>query len=520
MAAHVTYTALPKRLNVARYFLDRALERGWGARTAIYSGGRAYTYADVARFTNRIGHVLRVLGVEPGHRVLLALNDSIEFVATWYAVIKIGAVTAEVYTFLQPKDYAYYLNYTRARVMVVDASTREKIQPVRSECPELKHVLVVNAVTSDLLPGEVSFDRLVAEAADALDVVDTSRDDVALWKFTTGSTGMPKAAVHPHHSPIISFHNYAVGVLKMSQDDIVLPIPKLFFGYARDLAALFPFGVGAAGVVFPERSTPERLFELIRQYRPTVLVQVPTMLNAMANHPDAHRADLSSLRFCTSAGEALPVEIYHKWKRTFGVEILDGIGSSELYHIYISNRLDQVRPGSVGQLVPGYKARVADPDGHPMPVGETGELWAGGDSAALRYWDDDEKSKHTFHGDWVRTGDLFKQDADGFFWYQGRTDDLLKVGGIWVAPLEIEGCLLEHPLVSECAVIGYEEAGLTLPCAYVVLRDSQSGSSDVAAQLQAFVRSRLSPHKSPRKVRFVESLPRTPSGKVDRKALR
>jgi len=301
---------------------------------------------------------------------------------------------------------------------------------------------------------------------------------------------------------------------------VVLPVPKLFFGYARDLTALYNLGVGGAGVVFPERSTPERLFELIARHRPTILVQVPTMLNAMADHPDADRYDLRCLRLCTSAGEALPAEIYHKWTRRFGGEVLDGIGSSEVYHIYISNRPGRVRPGSVGELVPGYQAKVCDPEGRTLPAGEVGELWAGGDSTALFYWDDHEKTKHTFHGDWVRTGDLFRQDADGFFWYQGRADDLLKVGGIWVAPLEIEGCLVEHEAVAECAVVGYEEAGLVLPRAYVVLRAGHAGSPALAKALQEFVRARLSPHKYPRDVRFIERLPRTPSGKVDRKALR
>ncbi|MDQ7859531.1 MAG: benzoate-CoA ligase family protein [Armatimonadota bacterium] len=524
----LTYADIPRRFNLTRYFLERNLEEGRGQRVALYAGGRAYTFAELSGLTNRIGHVLRELGVEHEDRVLLALADGVEFVASWFAVVKIGAVSAEVYTFLQPKDYAYYLNYTRARVVVVDATTREKVAAVRAECPFLRHVLVVGLSAGGSLsaagpppgPGEVDFDRLVAQAPEALEAADTSKDDVALWKFTTGSTGAPKAAVHAHHNPLINFHGYGLGVLGLTQDDIVLPVPKLFFGYARDLTALYNLGVGGAGVVFPERSTPERLFELIARHRPTILVQVPTMLNAMADHPDADRHDLRCLRLCTSAGEALPAEIYHKWRRRFGGEVLDGIGSSEVYHIYISNRPGRVRPGSVGELVPGYQAKVCDPDGRPLPTGEVGELWAGGESTALLYWDDHEKTKHTFHGDWVRTGDLFRQDADGFFWYQGRADDLLKVGGIWVAPLEIEGCLVEHEAVAECAVVGYEEAGLVLPRAYVVLRAGRAGGPELAKALQEFVRARLSPHKYPRDVRFIESMPRTPSGKVDRKALR
>jgi acyl-coenzyme A synthetase/AMP-(fatty) acid ligase len=282
-------------------------------------------------------------------------------------------------------------------------------------------------------------------------------------------------------------------------------VPKLFFGYARDLAALYPFGVGGAGIVFPERTTPERIFELVERHRPTILVQVPTMMAAMVAHPDAERHDLSCLRLCTSAGEALPRELYERWRTTFGVEVLDGIGSSEAYHIYISNRPGRVRPGSTGELVPGYAAHL----------GENGELSIEGDTAALLYWGEHEKTKETFSGDTVRTGDLFERDEDGFFWYRGRTDDLIKVSGIWVAPAEIEDCLLGHPEVVECAVVGTEQNGLTVARAYVVVRTAVEGS-----ELQAFVRERLAGHKVPGLVAFVDELPKTPSGKIDRRSLR
>jgi benzoate-CoA ligase family protein len=520
----IAYADVPRRFNLTRYFLDRNLEEGRGGRIALYVGDRAYTYDEVAGLANRVGHALRELGVEPGDRVLLALADGIEFVATWYAIIKVGGVCAEVYTFLQPKDYAYYINYTGARVVVTDAATLEAIRAARDECPALRHIVVAGETREapNPRPSDAVRDHgltaLISSTADELVGADTSRDDVALWKFTTGSTGAPKAAVHAQYHPLINYYAYGLGVLGLEQNDIVLPIPKLFFGYARDLTALYPFGVGAAGIAFPDRSTPDRIFALIARHRPTILVQVPTMLQAMAGHPQASSHDLSSLRLCTSAGEALPAEIYHKWQRAFGVEILDGIGSSELYHIYISNRPGRVQPGSVGMLVPGYQARVTDPNGDTVDVGAVGELWVGGESAALTYWNEPEKSAQTFHGKWVRTGDLFRQDAGGFFWYQGRADDLLKVAGIWVAPLEIEHCLIDHPAVAECAVVGYEQDGLTLPRAYVVVREGH-GSPDLPVELQSFVRARLSPHKYPRDVRLIDRIPRTPSGKIDRKAL-
>ncbi|MGH3080241.1 MAG: benzoate-CoA ligase family protein [Gaiellaceae bacterium] len=477
----ITYADLPRELNLASWFIDR----NDGERTALIGPGGPTTYAELARLVNQSGNLLRELGVRAEERVLLVLNDSVEFVAIWYGAQKIGAVTAEAYTFLQLKDYAYYLDYTRARVVVVDEQTEGPIREVAGS----REVLVAR-------------DGFLEGMPDELEPAPTTKDDVAIWKFTTGSTGQPKAAVHPTHSAVLSCEWYAKDVLGLREDDVILPVPKLFFGYARDLAALFPFSVGAAGIVFPERSKPERIFELIAEHRPTILVNVPTMMAQMLEHPEH---DLSCLRFCTSAGEALPRELHDRWLETFGVEVLDGIGSSEAYHIYISNRPGRVRPGSTGELVPGYSAHIA----------ENGELWIEGDTAALLYWGEHEKTKQTFHGDTVKTGDLFERDDDGYFWYRGRVDDLIKVGGIWVAPAEIEHCLVEHPEVVECAVVGAQENGLTLARAFVVARGPVNEDA-----LRDFVRERLSPHKVPREVRIVDDLPKTPSGKLDRKALR
>jgi benzoate-CoA ligase family protein len=515
----LTYEDIPRGFNLASYFVDRNVEEGRGGRTALIGPGGATTYAELATLTNRSGNALAELGVRAEERVLLVLADSVEFVALWYGTQKIGAVTAEAYTFLQPKDYAYYLDYTRASVVVADATTLERVREAAVSSRWLRRVLVVGADV-ELRAGEASFDALAADAADELEPAPTTRDDIAIWKFTTGSTGLPKAAVHPAHSALLSFDWYARGVLDLKEDDLVLPVPKLFFGYARDLTALYPFGVGAAGIVFPERTTPERIFELIAQHHPSILVQVPTMMAAMSAHPEAAGQDLSCLRLCTSAGEALPRELYERWRAAFGVEVLDGIGSSEAYHIYISNRPGRVRPGSVGEVVPGYSARVIDEEGQEVPDGEVGTLWIEGDTAALLYWNEHEKTKQTFHGDSVNTGDLFVRDSEGFYWYRGRSDELIKVGGIWVVPAEIEQCLITHADVVECAVVGYEEEGLTLSRAHVVLRAGVAGSEELARALQDHVRARLSPHKYPRDVRFVAELPKTPSGKIDRLALR
>jgi benzoate-CoA ligase family protein len=488
----ITHEDLPRELNLATYFVDRNLEEGRGDRTALIGPKGPTTYAELAGLVNRSGNLLRELGVRPEERILLVLGDSVEFVALWYGAQKIGAVTAEAYTFLQPKDYAYYLDYTRAGVVIADPTTEAAIGEATEGSRWLREVLVVDD----------SFEERLQGVSDELEPAPTTKDDVALWKFTTGSTGQPKAAVHQQHSPVLSFEWYAKGVLGIREDDVVLPIPKLFFGYARDLTALFPFGVGAAGIVFPERPTPELIFELIARHKPTILVNVPTMMAQMVGHAEH---DLSCLRVCTSAGEALPRELHDRWLETFGVEVLDGIGSSEAYHIYISNRPGRVKPGSTGELVPGYEAHIA----------ENGELWIEGDTAALFYWEEPEKTKETFHGDRVKTGDLFERDEDGYFWYRGRVDDLIKVGGIWVAPAEIEHCLVGHPAVVECAVVGAQENGLTLARAYVVSREALEPQ-----ELQDFVRGRLAGHKVPGEIRFVDDLPKTPSGKLDRKALR
>jgi benzoate-CoA ligase family protein len=510
LAPHVIgYEDIPASFNVTSHFLDRNVEEGRGDRVALFCGKEAVTYAELARLTNRVGNVLLEAGVRPEDRVLLALSDGPEFVATWYAVLKMGAVTAEVYTFLQPKDYAYYVRYTRARAVVADGTTVGKLREAIAGERFPPRLLVV---------GE-DFDELVAKASDGLEPAATTKDDVAIWKFTSGSTGAPKAAVHPAHDPLVSFECYARDVVGYREDDVVLPVPKLFFGYARDATTLFTFGVGGAGVVFPERSTPERIFDLVERHRPTILVQVPTMMSAMLEHPGAEERDLSSLRLCLSSGEALPEAVHRRWLDLYGVEVLEGVGSSELYHIYLSNRPQRVRPGSAGELVPGYRAVLTDGEGAEVPAGAPGELRVAGESAALLYWGDHEKSKRTFSGDWVRTGDLFERDADGYFWYRGRADDLLKVGGIWVAPLEIETCLLHHAAVAECAVLGVEHGGLMLPRAYVVLRGA-AASDELARELQDFVRARLSPYKYPREVEFVRELPKTASGKVDRRTLR
>ncbi|MCS6886130.1 MAG: benzoate-CoA ligase family protein [Acidobacteriota bacterium] len=508
----------PERFNMYEYFLESNLEAGRGDKVAVYFRDEKYTYEQIIKETNRVGNVLRELGVEIEDRVLMVLPDCPEFVATWFAITKLGAVITMVNPLLAPQDFDYYLDYTRAKVAVVEASVLERVEPAAKKARYLKNLLVVDRYV-DVEHRYPSYSKLVPTAPDCLDTAPTSKDDIAIWLFTSGSTGQPKAAVHLQHDLPYNTECYPKHVLQMTEQDITLGVPKLFFGYATGTNLLFPFRFGASTALFYERSTPETVFAMIERYRPTVLTNVPTMINAMLQLEGDY--DLTSLRVCISAGEALPEELYRRWIKRFGVEILDGIGSAELFHIYISNRFGEVRPGSLGRIVPGYEAQIVDAEGRVVPTGEIGTLRVRGDSAAICYWNAHEKSKATFAGDWVTSADLFRVDEEGYYWYAGRSDDMLKVGGIFVSPLEIENCLLQHPAVAECAVVGAsDEHGLVKPKAFVVLRAGYEAAEGMIDELQQFAKQRMAPYKYPRLVEFVASLPKNDRGKVDKKLLK
>ncbi|MFY9556158.1 MAG: benzoate-CoA ligase family protein [Blastocatellia bacterium] len=521
-------TNFPKRFNMATYFLDDRIEEGLGEKIAVYCGDKRYTYLEVQQMANEVGNALLRLGVEMEDRVLIVLPDSIEFVATWFGIAKIGAVITMVNTILPAADYEYYLDYTRAKVAVVDASVMERFTPAASTSRYLTHTIVVGMKMSGSLEGLEgrssirSYARLTMEAADTLETAPTMRDDIAIWLFTSGSTGHPKAAVHLHHDLPYNTERYAKQVLGINRDDITLSVPKLFFGYATGTNLLFPFAAGGATALFPERSTAETMFEMIQQHKPTMLTTVPTMINSMLHVEGAReRYDLSSLRFCVSAGEALPPELYQRWVETFGIEILDGIGSAEMFHIYITNYPGDVVPGSLGKLVPGYQASIVDANGHELSAGEMGTLRIKGDSAALCYWNAHEQTKETFAGDWCTTGDQFRVDERGYYWYCGRTDEMLKVGGIFVSPTEIENCLQEHDAIRECAVIGAgDEQKLIKPKAFIVLADGFAASVELEAELKEYVKSRLAAYKYPRWIEFRDELPKNDRGKIDRRSLK
>ena len=499
----------PEQFNIAGHFLDARVEEGKGDRTALLTDERNLTYREVQTLANRFGSALRGAGVEAEQRVIIALPDGPEFVAALFGTLKIGAVVVMVNPHLKVDAIEYFFAYTRATVAVIHRESQDAFREAARAAPHLKKMLVV---------GDPAFNDELSRASDRLETFPSHRDDPAIWLFSGGTTGSPKAVVQTHCSFANTAECYGKQVIGYTEGDITLSVPKLYFGYATGSNLFFPFSVGAAAALFPEQCTADVLFEKIAKFKPTILINVPTMINHMVGHPSANRAAVSSLRLATSAGEALPVELHSRWKKQFGVELLDGLGTAEMWHIFISNRPGQVRPGTMGTAVPGFDVRVCDDDGKELPNGEVGRLWVRGNSRAIGYWQQMEKTKEAFRGDWYVSDDMICRDDDGYFTYCGRADDMLKVSGKWLSPQEVENCLLEHPAVREVAVVGViDENGLTKPHAFVIAREQ---TPDLAQQLQDHVKERLEPYKYPRRVVFMEELPRTHLGKVDRGRLR
>ncbi|MFN2491954.1 MAG: benzoate-CoA ligase family protein [Pyrinomonadaceae bacterium] len=525
-------TSFPERFNMSDYFLYRNVEEGRENKTCIYFKNETYTYGDTVRQANRVGNALRELGVRIEDRVLIVLPDCPQFVWSWFGAARIGAVITMVNPLLPAEDFKYYLEYTRARVAIIARSLQGTFNEAAETARHLSAILVVGERDEDPLAApinvtvtgaikHVSFSQIMQVQSGECAPADTHRDDIAIWLFTSGSTGHPKGAVHLQHDLPFNTEVFAKRTIGVNENDLTVSVPKLFFGYATGTNLLFPFAVGGATALFDERSTPEKLFEVIEQYRPTVLTTVPTMINSMLSAEGGMNRDLSSLRFCYSAGEALPAELYNRWQKAFGVEIYDGIGSAEMFHIYITNRPGDVKPGSLGRIVEGYEAKIIGAEGKEVSRGEMGTLKIKGDSAALCYWNGHEKSKETFAGDWCTTGDQFHVDEQGYYWYHGRTDDMLKVSGIFVAPAEIENCLLKHEAVLECAVIGADAGdGLVKPKAFIVVRAGFMGDEALSGNIKEFVKSRLALYKYPRWIEFVSSLPKNDRGKIDRKKLK
>ncbi len=510
----------PERFNLCDDFLDRNLREGRARKIALTCGDARRTYAEIAERARRVACALRRAGVRPEERVLIVLPDGLEFAEAWFGVLRAGGVFAMVNPLLTRDAYAGYLDYTKARVVITHTDVLPELAPAIRASRLCREAFVVGPDAGGFTAWEDLLEAQDPEGTLA-ETEPTGPDDLAGWLFTSGSTGTPKACVHSHADFAFNAQTYAQEIVKYGPEDVCLSVPKLFFGYATGTNLMFPFRFGGSAVVFPERATADVVFDHIARFRPTLLTSVPTMINAMLRSPRMADADLSSLRVCLSAGEALPPALYQEWKQRTDVEILDGIGSAEMFHIYISNRIGEVVPGSLGQLVPGYDAEIVDPEGRPVADGEPGRLRVRGGSTAICYWGDRAKSVATYQGDWCTTADIFRRDEQGLFWYEGRDDDLLKVSGIWVSPLEIENCLLEHESVAEVCVVGaQDEQALVKPLAFVVLQPGWKGSDETAAALKAHVKAQLAPYKYPRWFEWRDQLPKNDRGKVARKELK
>lgn len=536
----------PDTLNLAQYFLFDRLDQGLGGKSAVEYGDHSYTYAAVAARSRSLALYWKDLGLAPESRVYVVLPDSPPFAWAFFGALAAGGVVAMGNPLSPRDDLAYVVSYVRAGALVTTPAVARDLAPALREAYWLKSLLIVpdTATGEDPegacdVPAEVRGAHFAAARMSDICAATPGgalphlhRDAPAVWLFTSGSTGRPKAAMHTHRDFAYNTEVYAKGTVGYARDDRTVSVPGLFFGYATGTNLMFPFAVGATTCLFSERPTPQTLASAITRYRPTIVTNVPTMMAKLLDHDDALRArgetplDFSCIRFHLSAGEALPPPLLTRFTGRFHNDVYDGIGSAEMFHIYASNRPGDMMPGSLGRVVDGYDIRIlstdaTEPGVDEVPRGETGVMWVRGDSVALGYHLDRERSWETFHGHWCRTGDLFRMDADGYLWFSGRADSLFKVGGVFVAPLEIEECLCDHEAVAMAAVIPAEEAGLVKPKAFIVCREGTlpPDVGTLRAALQEHVKARLSKHKYPRWVVFVDELPKNDRGKVDRKTL-
>ena len=503
--------------NLVDHFLDRHVREGRGEKIAITCDSRRLTYAQIADQVNRAGNGLLKLGVQEEQRVMLLLPDVPEFVVAYFAVMKIGAVAVPTNTALRADDYAYFLDESRARALIVHSSIYAELAPVLVGRMYLRHVIVCG----DPVDGRIHWDSWLSESSVDLEGASVREDDAAFWLWTSGSTGRPKAAIHRHQDWAHCCQNYACSVLGIGPADVTLSSSKLFHAYGLGNGLMFPFHVGASTVLHTAKPSPRSILATVQTAKPTLFFSVPTLYAAMLQEAERSVYDLSSVRLAVSAAEPLPAEIFRRWKDRFGVEILDGVGSTEVLHIYISAVAGRVKPGSSGMVVPGYDIRLVDPDGAEVPRGAIGDLWVRGASTALGYWNRSELTRSRMRGEWFVTGDKYRTDEDGYYWYAGRADDMFRVSGQWVSPIEVEGVLIEHAAVFESAVVAFEEAnGLLTPKAFVVLKDGIVATAELKRELQELVKQRITPYKYPRRIDFISQLPKSAAGKVLRYKLR
>ena len=508
---------IPDGYNAARDLIERNLGPERRDKTAFIDDGGLYTYGELAQRVDRFGSGLLRAGMRPEERVMVCLLDSVNFPTAFLGCIKAGIVPIPVNTLLTTADYEYMLRDSRARALVVSAPLLPQFAPLLARLPHLRHVIVSGGDAGD----HVALDALLASGEPALEAAATCADDACFWLYSSGSTGSPKGTVHAHGSMIHTFEYYARPVLGIREDDVVFSAAKLYFAYGLGNALVFPMAAGATAVLMSERPTPASVFRRLREHRPTVFYAVPTLYASMLASPELPLRTEVSLRVATSAGEALPAEIGRRMSEHFGIDVLDGIGSTEMLHIFLSNRPGDVRFGTTGKPVPGYQLKLVDENGEEVADGEQGELQISGITSALCYWNNRAKSRSTFLGAWTRSGDKYLRDPDGYYVYCGRSDDMLKVSGIYVSPVEVEAALITHAAVLEAAVIGSPDSEeLIKPKAFVVLKPGVGPSPALADELRQHVKSKLAPYKYPRWIEFVADLPKTATGKIQRFRLR
>ncbi|MFZ3236928.1 MAG: benzoate-CoA ligase family protein [Stellaceae bacterium] len=503
--------------NAAAELIGRNLAAGRGAKTAFVDDYGACSYADLAARANRFGGAMRGRGIAREQRILLCLNDGIDFPTAFLGAIKAGIVPVAVNTLLGPDEFAFMLADSRARAVIVSAPVAAAMQQAVAALPEPRPEIVV----SDPAAGGGHFAAMLAASPDAAETAPTHPDEPCFWLYSSGSTGRPKGTVHVHTSLLATADCYAAPVLGIDAGDVVFSAAKLFFAYGLGNALTFPMAVGATSILSAERPTPARVARVLRERRPTIFCGVPTLYNAMLASPDLPRPDQIALRRCVSAGEPLPAEIGRRWMARIGVDILDGIGSTEMLHIFLSNWPGDVRYGTTGKPIPGYDLKIVDDAGAPVPRGEIGDLLVSGPSAAAGYWSNRERSRTTFLGKWTRTGDKYFEDDDGYYVYCGRSDDMMKVSGMFVSPAEVEAVLVAHDDVLEAAVVGAaDDDGLIRPKAFVVAKPGIAAGDGFAEDLQQHAKSRLPGFKCPRWIAFLDELPKTATGKIQRFKLR
>ena len=516
----------PENFNGADRLVDWNVKEGRGDRVAIYYFDQKITYKQMLENVNRAANAFTSLGYTYENRISIMTLDCPQFIYALFGAQKVGAVPVGLNTMLSPKDYIYMLNDSRSRALVVSNELYPVIAGIRSELTFLKDIIVVadkvDGTKAGKIDGTIDYDSWVAGFSTEFQTVPTKPDDQAFWLYTSGTTGDPKGIMHSHHT--MAFHAEAVGKrhLQMTENDITYSVARLFFGYGFMNSMGFPFYVGAATVLHPERPLPDHLMSTVTKYKPTMFFGVPTSYNQLLQIPDlATKYDLSSLRICCSGGEPLPGAVLAKWMEVTGVEILDCIGSTEVLHYHIGNEIGKSKPDTSGKPIVGFECKIVDENGVEVPKGEQGTLWVKGGSKAIGYWNKMEKTNNTFVGSWVNSGDTYMIDEEGYWVYCGRGDDMIKAGGIWVSPAEVESCLMTHPAVQECGVIGApDQDGLLKPKAYIVFKEGIDPTDALKDEIKNYVKTTIAPFKFPRWITALEELPKTPTGKIKRYVLR